>query len=144
MGFRICALRDIVKDAIIAQSSGSSSLDRASLDCVESHFQSDFPQTRTNSRLKSTGQPALYGASNDDLMRFCEDLCGRQGEQNAHSTQKSNDSPSCRMYNLATRCVFIVSAFFRSLVFLVGAERFELSTPSPPDWCANQKLRHAP
>src|SRR3984885_10207475 len=21
---------------------------------------------------------------------------------------------------------------------LVGAERFELSTPSPPDWCANQ------
>ncbi len=36
VGFRIAA-EGIVKDAIIAQSSGSSSLDRASLDCVESH-----------------------------------------------------------------------------------------------------------
>ena len=24
------------------------------------------------------------------------------------------------------------------LAIMVGAERFELSTPSPPDWCANQ------
>src|SRR5258706_3480087 len=23
-------------------------------------------------------------------------------------------------------------------MLVVGAERFELSTPSPPDWCANQ------
>ncbi len=26
----------------------------------------------------------------------------------------------------------------KCLIGLVGAERFELSTPSPPDWCANQ------
>ena len=26
----------------------------------------------------------------------------------------------------------------KSLILLVGAGRFELPTPSPPDWCANQ------
>jgi hypothetical protein len=26
----------------------------------------------------------------------------------------------------------------KSLILLVGAARFELATPSPPDWCANR------
>src|SRR5262245_37302376 len=29
-------------------------------------------------------------------------------------------------------------AFAKYLFFLVGAPRFELGTPSPPDWCANR------
>jgi hypothetical protein len=33
----------------------------------------------------------------------------------------------------------------KSLILLVGAGRFELPTPSPPDWCANQAaLRSGP
>ena len=33
----------------------------------------------------------------------------------------------------------------KSLISLVGAGRFELPTPSPPDWCANQAaLRSVP
>src|SRR5262245_52466716 len=33
----------------------------------------------------------------------------------------------------------------RTLISLVGAGRFELPTPSPPDWCANQAaLRSGP
>jgi hypothetical protein len=26
----------------------------------------------------------------------------------------------------------------KPLIYLVGAPRFELGTPSPPDWCANR------
>src|SRR5215471_15308638 len=40
-------------------------------------------------------------------------------------------------------CVTLITT--NSLISLVGAGRFELPTPSPPDWCANQAaLRSAP
>jgi hypothetical protein len=45
------------------------------------------------------------------------------------------------------RCSFIVDAEMLAigLEFLVGAPRFELGTPSPPDWCANRAaLRSEP